>query len=107
MAAGTAHPFADLVERNDIGRVVLAMEETIAASFIADKSRITQAEVKRRAEICRDIFGELRRDLKFNVDRVLQLLPKGLRCKLDGIPWKPEEERAIWSPSTSKVWLPS
>ena len=92
-----------LVSENEVGRVALAFEDAIAASFAFDQMqsvisihRITQAEVKRRFEICAKIFEWCRGDLKWSVPRTLDHLPVYLRNELDGVQWQPST-RETWA----------
>lgn len=82
-----------------LARVVKRFEVVIANSFQEDKSRMTRAEVKRRFEILEKAYRELKNEPFFwSTVRILDALPRALRAKLDGTPWKPEEERTIWTP---------
>lgn len=80
-------------------RVAEAFTAIVAHSFVADGSRITDRETKRRGELCVSIFGQLRGDLGWSTTRALDHLPRYLRCELDGQPWKPDN-RSAWSPNT-------
>jgi len=88
--------FLELVQRRKVPIVVKAFERAIAASFEADKSRMTRAEVRRRFDICASVFGQLRRDVGWSTERILDHLPGLLRAELDGIPWAPDT-RGAWS----------
>lgn len=105
--------FASLLEANQIPKVLRGIESAVVHSFLADKTPgriilVTGAtdqgpkmeEVKRRGEICLRIFRELRGDLKWTVDRILDALPRFLRSELEGTPWEPEARRSTWSAST-------
>lgn len=59
----------------------------------------SRAEYVRRTEICVKIFRELRGDLKWTVERILDHLPGFLRKQLDGVPWEPEARRSSWGAS--------
>jgi len=104
--------FLDLVEQKSIPKVVLGIEKAVADSFIEDKQpgrlilvvgsaakdrETSLAEAKRRAAICVKIFKELRGDLSWGLDRILDNMPKFLRMTLDGVPWEPEAKRASWA----------
>lgn len=100
--------FLDLVSTNLVGKVTLGIERAVLMSFEEDQSRlsvihqtqsirITQDEVKRRSEICMRIFKQLRGDLKWGVERIVDALGLYLRCELDGLPWSPSE-RTVWTP---------
>ena len=90
--------FAELVAEEQIGRVVLGIEGAVGASFLEDRSRLTGDEIRRRFDICVRIIKTLRGDLGWAVARVLDHLPRYLRCELDGIPWSPDDERTLWAP---------
>ena len=102
--------FAGLVVDGQIDKVARGIERAVARSFEDDRARSsvillnvaqpTQAEVKRRAEMCVRIFRELRGDLKWTVDRIVDELPGFLRKELDGISWEPEARRASWFAGT-------
>jgi hypothetical protein len=80
-------------------RVALSFYRTIEASYVHDRSRPTQAETKRRFEMLEQTFRMLRHDYQWGVDRILAVLPKALRCKLDGVSWDPGAESRIWTPN--------
>jgi hypothetical protein len=86
-----------LVEPHQIRRALLGLATVVEASFDQDGSRITQDEVKRRLYLAADLFCELRRDVKWSVERILNELPNALRSKLDGTPWSPNAH-ALWKP---------
>ena len=92
-----AAPFLDLVEQGRLDHAVFAIEHTVTRSFELDGSRITAAEVRRRFEICERLFRQLRGDLGWGLQRVLDHLPHYLRCELDGQPWEPDR-RTCWMP---------
>jgi hypothetical protein len=89
--------FLDLVTADQVARVTLAIERVIADSFRADGARPTGAEVRRRFAICERLVRQLRGDLGWGLQRVLDHLPEYLRCELDGLPWEPDA-RAVWVP---------
>ena len=99
--------FASLVTEDKVGKVVIGIEAAVAQSFMEDAqpgriiivhggNRITQAEIKRRGEMCIKIFRVLRGDLKWTVERILDHLALYLRKELDGVTWEPEARRASW-----------
>lgn len=97
-----------------------AIVETVGASFVADTKPINGVidtdrvkmpleEIKRRTEMCAKWMMILRRDYKWATHRVLDELPKALRCELDGIPYTPTREgRATWAADNARdlIWLP-
>lgn len=97
--------FAKLIDEGQVGRVTLAFEETIAASFETHKMRhMTTAEVKRRFEMCARIFEKLRGELKWGIERILDTLPTYLGCELDGKDWASDAQgaRTIWAPGDGR-----
>ncbi len=95
--AGSGGTFSGLIELNQVGRVTIAFEVMIAQSLARDKCRATRSEVKRRFDICADIFKQLRGDLHWGIDRALNFLPTYLRAELDGVSWQPDK-RSMWMP---------
>ncbi len=102
--------FLDLVHRDSIGKAVLGIEAAVTTSFVQDHAQdnsviirgrtpnITKSETVRRTQLCMRIFKELRGDLDWGVDRILDHLPRFLRSELDGVSWQPEAKRALWTP---------
>lgn len=87
-----------LIDDNLVGRVTLFFERVIGDSMTSHPMRhFTQAEVKRRFDICCSIFEKLRGDLKWGVDRIEHHLPTYFRAELDG---------STWTPDARKFWLP-
>lgn len=82
------------LRRKITGRV----QQVIAQSFAKDGARQTGQEIKRRFEIVESTIRMLRGDLGWAYERILDELPRALRAKLDGVPWDPSENRAIWTP---------
>jgi hypothetical protein len=96
-----ASNFFNLIGKDQLGRVTVAVERAVAASFKQDGARMTSAEVRRRFAICERLFRTLRGELGWGLHRVLDHIPQYLRCELDGQPWKPDE-RTIWMPEDGK-----
>ncbi len=107
-----AGEFLDLVDPSNTAKVVLGIEKAVVTSFEQDKqpgriilvtglsssSRETpREEAKRRMAICIKIFKELRGDLSWGIDRILDHLPEFLRMTLDGQAWEPVAKRATWA----------
>lgn len=103
-------PFLKMVTEDKIPQVVAGIEAAVIASFAVDAdrrsivmpagSRITAAEMKRRVEMCVEMFRVLRGDAKWSVTRIVDHLPDMLRKKLDGEEWMPAENGpAHWAPS--------
>jgi hypothetical protein len=92
--------FAKLVDDPVLlGRVTRVFEETIAKSFDGKHKmrHMTQAEVKRRFDMCAKIFSKLRSDLKWGIERIVDSLPGFLDQELSGSDWVPDA-RTIWAP---------
>jgi hypothetical protein len=94
-----AGAFANLIEsERDLARVTLAIEDAIARSFETHPMRHpTQAEVKRRFDMCARIFERLRGQLGWGLVRTLDLMPLYLDTELNGSIWTPDA-RACWTP---------
>ena len=89
--------FLNLVAREQVGQVALAFERAVAGSFAEDGARPTGDEVRRRFAMCERLLRQLRGDLGWGLQRVLDHLPRYLRSELDGIPWSPNV-RTLWTP---------
>lgn len=99
--------FAEVPEQ--LHSVLEGTTEVVGASFLVDGSLMTRSEIKRRTEICAKWTLVLRRDLKWSIHRILDELPRALRCELDGISYTPTRSDAhTWSASNGRdlVWLP-
>lgn len=81
---------AKLIIDDEIGKATRSISRMIWNSFRTHPSRKTQAEIKRRFEICISIYKQCRGDLKFSTERALDNIPAGLAAKLDGAPWEPQ-----------------
>ena len=90
--------WAKLIPDDDVGVVTKSFQDAIGCSFDDDRSRVTQAEIKRRFEICCKIFENLCGDLKWSTAKALDFIPRYLRNELDGIPYTPDT-RVLWTPS--------
>lgn len=92
--------FAKLVDDPQVlARVVRGFEAAIAKSFDGKHAmrHPTQAEVKRRFDLCASMFEKTRGDLKWGIERILGALDEYLDAKLDGRDWSPGS-RTIWAP---------
>ncbi len=89
--------FVDLLQEDQVGPVTLTIERAITRSFGEDGARVTGNEVRRRFAICERLVRRLRGDLGWGLQRVLDHLPRYLRCVLDGVPWEPDA-RTLWTP---------
>jgi hypothetical protein len=89
--------FLEAAAQEYLARVVLGIEHAVANSFEVDGARMTSDEVRRRFAICERLYRQLRGDLGWGMQRVLDHLPHYLRCELDGQPWEPDR-RTLWVP---------
>ena len=89
--------FLNIAQSDQLGQAVLGIERAVAKSFEVDGARMTGAEVRRRFGICEHLVRQLRGDLGWGLQRVLDHLPQYLRCELDGVPWEPDC-RTCWMP---------
>jgi len=53
----------ELVEKDQVARVMLAIEQAVTHSFEADGARMTGDEIRRRFGICERLIRQLRGDL--------------------------------------------
>lgn len=91
--------YVQLCHTDDLGKVTAAFEEAIMVSFITNPMKNpTQSEIRRRFNLCDEIFSVLRGDLKWSVPKIADVLPTYLKCELDGVPYNPEVVGAAWSP---------
>ena len=88
--------FANLTQ-DELARVAFGVELAVMRSFKVDRARMTEAEARRRFAICERLIRQLRGDLGWGLQRVLDHLPQYLRCELDGQPWEPDR-RKCWMP---------
>lgn len=102
--------FASLIEHDQVATVVVGIEKAVVRSFEKDKqpgriilvtgaadAKPTAAEAKRRGQICVKMFRELRGDLKWTVERILDEMPRFLQMELDGVSWEPVAKRSTWA----------
>jgi hypothetical protein len=90
-------PLLDLVrDPAQLGRVVRAMTNIVAASFAEDRSRVTRAEERRRCDLCISLFRVMRAECGYSETRALDELPIALRSRLDGGTWEPSK-RSAWT----------
>ena len=96
-----ARTFMELIEKDQVARVMLAIEQAVTRSFEADGARMTGGEIRRRFGLCERLIRRLRGDLGWGLHRVLDHLAHYLRCELDGHPWEPDT-RTIWMPEDGR-----
>ena len=87
--------FAGLIDDpRDGKRIANGIFVAVNKSFEYDKNETPKAaEVKRRFNICVDLFKQLRGDLQWGVGRILDHMSIYLRNELDGISWTPDTRR--------------
>ncbi len=85
-------------EPAQLARVTMGFHDSIVMSLALDNATVTDAEVKRRFDLCVKIFKLLRGDVKWGVARILDYLPEYLRAEIDGDSWEPDK-RNCWIPS--------
>jgi hypothetical protein len=88
-----------LLSEDQVAQAVRAFERAVAGSFKTDgvlRLVKTEAEMRRRVEICARIFEQLRADANWSLPRIFDALPHFLRCELDEKPWSPSD-RDSWT----------
>lgn len=95
--------FADLMKNPaELGRVTRAFNDAIVNSFAVDKSRVTQNETRRRFGILEKWFRALRTEKRWTLERVLDSLPRALRCELEHQTFEPDS-RTLWIPTDGAI----
>ena len=89
--------FLSLLANDELAPALLGIERAVSQSLRDDGARVTSDELRRRFAICERLIRQLRGDLGWGLQRVLDHLPHYLRCELDGQPWQPDA-RTIWMP---------
>jgi hypothetical protein len=96
-------PFAELIgDVTKLGLVGKHMQDTIWKSFGVDalgtlsQVRPSERETKRRSAIYIKWFGIMRKDLKYSLEKTLDMLPVALRSELDGLPFNPAPAEQSW-----------
>jgi hypothetical protein len=104
------HLYAEFREEPaQLMKLIDDLEQTVGGSFLADGAAMTKSEIKHRLTICAEWVLVLRRDCGWSLPRIVDELPKALRCRLDGIDYTPTREHArSWSSENARnlVWLP-
>ncbi|MFO7782068.1 MAG: hypothetical protein R6W94_10630 [Spirochaetia bacterium] len=108
----TATPFMDVVRDPRAGQYLFQrVEKIVADSFREDAQRqgknvsqvrITQAEVKRRADIVGRWYRVMVADLRLSSAKAIDHLGRALRTELDGGTFTPPEQQRIWAPEDDK-----
>lgn len=85
----------------NIAKLVRGIEKAVQRSYDQDAIRdgagrvvTTQAEIRRRTNLCIDMAKDLRHDAKWSIDRISDALPRMLRRRLDGQDFDPTTEHA-------------
>jgi len=73
------HSFLRTLTTDQRKRVVDAITSALEITFTEDGARQTQAEIKRRFEMCLAMVAELRTDLRWSFARISDTLPLGAR----------------------------
>ena len=104
----TATPFADIVRDPRAGIALFQrVQQIVADSFREDARRegihasqvkITQAEVKRRADIVGRWYRVMVSDVGLSSHMAVDHLGRALRAELDGVTFTPPNPRRIWAP---------
>lgn len=82
-----------------LNQVMVRIAAIVRASFQQDviaRPYITDAEVKERADICYDLFIQMRTDLHYSTHKALDVLSTALRAQLDGTEWRPSDPERSW-----------
>lgn len=82
-----------------LGKLTKRITAELAKSFTTNPvAHKTDAEVKRRFEICTKWFLVLRFEKKASIPRSLDEMSRALLCELNKQPYEPRTERALWTP---------
>lgn len=99
-----AGQWAKLVAEDQVGRVTRGFMDAIEASFEEGHVHVlaTKSEIRHRFDICAKLFERLRGDEKWSIARTLDMLPRYLRCELEGQSYDPkaDADRVMWTPET-------
>lgn len=94
----------EIAESNGlVKRMGDAYERAILGSFTLDGARMTQRELTRRTKIVTEHMCMLRRDMKWSFPRIMDELPRALRCVLDRIPYEPSRSRHWQAPDRGEL----
>ena len=82
-----------------LGRVMVGIMNVVRRSLVTRPVLVFAEQVlKDRTDFCVDMASELRRDLGWPVERIIDTLPEALTAHLDGRPWEPSK-RQCWAAS--------
>jgi hypothetical protein len=105
--AGEIASFLKEEDPKALGILAVGIEAAIRKSFEQSHVMVhkTEAEVRRRSQLCVEAARIMRRELGWSVQRIADALPRVLRAKLDGTPWTPDQEGAFWRPEDAQPGL--
>lgn len=99
---GTA--LTDLLGTAALGHVTRGIQAAISKSFRTHPVRHrTDAEVKRRFEICIRWFKAFRFEKKYSIERSVDEMGHALAADLSGVDYAPKRDRAVWAPDAELV----
>lgn len=88
---------------NAIGTLTRGIFVAVDNSFQERRQKMnnpTHQEIRQRFDICFQAARMLRGDLKWGVQRIVDILPEVLKYELNGSKWSPSvAERTMWVPS--------
>lgn len=108
IVSGEPAPFLKLLSsKRELKETMDKIEDCILRSFGQDAQRepfkqhkVTQVEVKHRFGICERWIRRARGDLKFSMQKTLDLMQHALRSELDGKVYDPDQPAGrIWTPT--------
>jgi hypothetical protein len=91
----------DIMGEGNVGSLVLTITACVGTSLEVSHPvrHQTQAEIRRRFDLCVDFVNMARTDLKWSTQRICDELPRYLQAKLDGVDWvKPSHDSWITTP---------
>lgn len=98
--------FLELLDPTARAKAVDAITSAIDNSFRQDGARETQSEIKDRFNHCLGFVAVMRKDLHWSWQRITDMLPQALRCKLEGDDWTPPSRNAWTADSRTGLILP-
>jgi hypothetical protein len=90
-----------VVEPANRAKILESICNAVQSSFRHDRSTPTEREVKRRCELCLDVFERLRGDFSWSCVRIADVMALALRHELEGVRFEPGILlTGAWSPET-------
>lgn len=79
--------FEDLENEVSKHRVADAITKAVQLSFLSEETRSTptEAEIRRRSQICMDHYKIMRNDLGWSITKICDQLPRSLVAELCGL----------------------